>query len=298
VSIDLTQKPKTADDVLRVSIEHAEGSGRTIITPNWSDKTSWYYAATKCVAQELVDQGDQLHYRSPTYPKSWVDNYHAKYTGEDFLVTKDGDVPRLKVYVDGVQKTEQDPHYGSGGDFVVDYSNGEVTFLTTLSAAAVVTCDVWESGSSLWVIKPISGKLLKVIGSEVQFSTDVLIKDSTIFAAYGPVDVFAPDLTPTPYPSGTMIPLGNPTIYKTKMDFINESNGSMPRVLKTEEVGATWRDLQVDVDLLPWDYKAVKRLVDFPVLNSSMELRIYLEHDEPMGGTNATATFYCMSYDA
>jgi len=288
---------QTSDNVLRVSVERPEGSRYTAITPNWCDNRTWYYKAAKQLGQTLTDQGDHIHYRSPSYPKAWVDNYHGRYSNEDFLTTEAGDVPRLKVYVDGVPKTEQDPHDGSGGDYTVDYTNGEVVFLSALTGTEVVTADVYEVNGSEWILKPEAGKKLKIVSAEVQFSRDISIKDSVKFQPYGLVDVFAPQYLdtadpPGPYPSGTLIPLGNPVVYKTMADYINEANGAKPPIPATTEGSPTWRDLTVDVVTYPWDYQAVTELSGA----AGMEVRVSLEHDVELGGMIATATFYCLSY--
>jgi hypothetical protein len=264
----------TEDKVLRTSIEKAEGARKTAVTPNWCDKTTWYYKATKQTGQTLTDQGAHTNYDSPT-SKSWVDNYHGRYSSEDFLKTEGDDVPRMKVYVDSVEKTEQDPHTGSGGDYTVDYLNGRVTFLSALSAEAVVTADLWEIGGSCWILKPDAGKKLKITSAEVQFSADISIKDSVTFQLY---------VGGSPY--------GDPVVYKTMVDYINEANGSKPPIPATTESSPTWRDLTVDVITYPWDYQAVTELKS----SLAMEIRVELEHDVELGGTIATATFYCLSY--
>jgi len=282
----------TKDNVLRVSVESTEGSRYTAITPNWTDKTTWYFKSIKVSGQTLVDSGDHTNYDSPT-GKCWIDNYHGKYSDEDFITTEEGYVPRLKVYVDDVEKTEQDPHDGYGGDFIVDYRNSRVTFLTPLSESETITVDTYEVNGSDWILRPQSGKKLKIVSTEVQFSSNISIKDSVTFQPYGLVDVFAPQYTPTPYPSGTKIPLGNPTIYKSQIDYINEANGSKPPIPATTCQTPTWRDLDVDVITYPWNYQAVTEIFG----NYGMEILVKLQHDVELGGSLATATFYCLSYD-
>lgn len=290
--MDLSQR-KTTDGVQRVSIERAEGSRCTIVTPNWCDPTTWYYKSTKKVGITLVDSGDHTTYEGGTGDEGpWIDNYHGKYFSEDFLRTEGSDLPRLKVYVDSVEKTEQDPHAASGGDFTVDYSTGAVTFLQALVGTETVTADVWKAESSCWILKPSESKKLKILYSEVQFSDDIELKDTVKFQPYGLVEVFAPQYCPDPYPAGTMIPLGDPVVYKTFMDFINEANGAYPSIKANATATPSWRNLQKNIDTFPFNYQAVT------ILYPSMEVRIYLEHDAVFGGSVATATFYCMSEDA
>ncbi|MDX1554917.1 MAG: hypothetical protein R3212_02720 [Xanthomonadales bacterium] len=289
----LTAPQHTADGVQRVSVEKAEGSRVSAITPNWCDRCSWYYSADKKVGKALTEL-TPLTFQDPD-GKAWIDNYHGRYSVEDFLTTKDGDVPRLKVYVDSVEMTEQDPHTGTGGDYTVQYDavGGAIITFAESQAGKAVTVDCWESNGSMWVLKPSAGKKLKIVSVEAQFAEDVSITDSIHFAAYGLVEVFAPHLTPSPYPAGTLIPLGDPVIYKTMLDFINEANGAMPVIPKTIAGVPTWRDLSKNIATYPWQYQAVTELLS----SAGMEIRIWLEHETPFDGLVATATFYCLSYD-
>ena len=114
----------TSDGRQRVTAEKPEGSRKTAITPNFCDRTSWYWKSKKQTALTLVDQGSQTVYKDEsdtvTYP--WIDNYHGKYFREDFLENEDGQIPRMKVYVNGQEKTEDDPaHPGEVVEYRVTY---------------------------------------------------------------------------------------------------------------------------------------------------------------------------------
>lgn len=334
---DFLALPKTLDKVLRVSVERTEGSRFTPITPNWCDKRTWYFQSVKKTAQILTHISNYQVYQSPTANVVWIDNYHGLYSNENDLTTEAGDIPRLKVYVNDVLKTEQDTHYSyceslwnsaieyhkydgcyynskawkclqrhtnqapsegaywaefttGSGDFCVDYKTGTVTFKVPLTDTDVVKVDVWEAGSSCWKIKPIVGKKIKILYSEVQFSLDIGIRDTVKFQLFGLVEIFAPQYCPTPYPEGTLIPLANPVVYKTRMDFINEADGAYPTV-KANNTDPGWRNLQEDVDTFPFQYQAVLEVIP------GMEIRVWLEHDQVFDGTVATATFYGISYD-
>ena len=282
----------TDDGVQRVSVEHTEGSRVSAITPNWCDPCSWYFQATKKTGKALTEINGTT-FQDPD-GKWWIDNYHGRYSAEDILKTEAGDIPRLKVYVDDIQLTEQDPHAGSGGDYTVEYDavgGATVTFLAD-QTGKTVTVDCWECAGSCWILKPNPGKKLKIVSVEAQFSDDVSLRDTIKFQPYGLVDVFAPQLMDG-VPSGTLIPLGNPTVYKTMLDFINEANGAMPIIRKSAHPSPSWRDLTVDIATYPWDYQAVTQLLS----SAGMEVRIFMEHGTPFAGLVATATFYCLSYD-
>ena len=280
-------KRLTDDGVTRVSVEPAEGTATNLISPNWCDRGTWYFKATKTTGAALTNSGDNLTY---TGIGPWIDNYHGRYSDEDTLTNELGDIPRLKVYVNSVEKTEQDPNLGSGGDYTVDYDNGSVAFLSANAPGDTVTADFWVGTDSCWVIKPASGKKLKIKAVEAQFSADVSIRDTLHFKTFGYVDVFAPQLVDNPYPSGTLIPISD-KVYKTMLDYINEANGAMPLIHKTTNPAPGWRDITQDIQTYPWNYQAVKTLYS----SYGMETRIYLKNNVPFDGTLATATFYCFS---
>jgi hypothetical protein len=73
------------------------------------------------------------------------------------------------------------------------------------------------------------------------------------------------------------------------LDFVNEASGAYPLV---KAVGGTnWRGLLFDMQVFPWNYKAMKDLYS----SKGMEIRISLKHDTPFTGTACTAAFYCLS---
>lgn len=287
---DLKEEPRTYDGKRIQSSWPAEGGKKTFVTHNWCDKTTWYEGSIYVQSGSASNSGDNLEYTLPhTY---LIDTFHGNITQEDFLVPSTGSNSyRIKVRVNGVEKTEQDPHYASGSDYTIDYISGTVNFLNALDPVDLVEVDYYYASNSIWTLKPDEGKILKVIRVEVQFSKDVLLKDSIKFQAYGMVNHWAPQYTPTPYPSGTIIPIGDPEVYKTMHDYYNDANGTFP------EIGAlgsgNWRGCPVSVCSFPWQYQTVTDVCN----KKGTEIRIMLDHDEPFEGYSATATFYCLSID-
>ena len=131
------------------------------------------------------------------------------------------------------------------------------------------------------------GKALKLVRAEVQFTTDVVLKDTVIFETFGYVDVFAPQLVNnvnpdyvTSFPSLTRIPI-NRTTYK----------GALPTYPALG--GSGFRGVTQPTVVIQWDYAAL-----LPISSAAgMEVRIYLEHGQPFDGTYATATLYGLSED-
>lgn len=281
--------PKDSRNLPRVVVEKADSPKVTLFSHDWCDRCTWYEGATRVIDEVAQDSGDHLSYGLAH--QYLIDTYHGRITGEDFLEDVGGHSYRVTVRVDGVQKTEQDPHTGTGGDFTVDYEAGVVAFLGALDPAAVVTVTYHYAGGSVFTIRPTDGRLLALELVECQFSTDVVVTDTVRFQAYGWVIAFAPQLAESnggPYPDQMLIPLGNPTIYKGMKDFVNEAVRSY--VAYPAMGGSTWRGIG-DTIIFDWDYTRATAIRS----SLGMEVRISLDHDLPFGGRMATATFYCAS---
>jgi hypothetical protein len=263
----------------------------TKISHNFCNVTTWYSTAERVVNEVATDSGDHQHYALAHTP---VDAYHGKITFEDLLRDKDGNSYRVTILVNGVAKVERDPHYGAGGDFEIDYANKTVAFFTALDVADVVSVTYHKIGNSIYKFGAVPGKKLIIDHVEVQFSDDCELKDTFIFQAHGPVDIFAPQLMLPPYnlPSGTMIPLGDPLVYKTFLDLLADSNNSYP--LYPAFGGQGWRALPRPSYLFTWTYE-----VGSTVLNGNygMEIWVWMEHHQPCGGAFGIASIYATSED-
>jgi hypothetical protein len=268
----------------RIQVDPPDNSRHDVISQNFCDKTTWYMKSVRVEGENLTDSGDHTTYNSGTV-RSWVDVTHGKLTGEDLI--KNAYVP--KVYIDSVEKTENSPGT-TDGDFSIDYDNSSVTFNVALQGTEVVTCDYSYANGSEWIVSPIAGKSFTLTHVEVQFSEDVQPNDTVIFQVYGYVDVFAPHLTPDPYPSGTKIPIGNPGVYKTMQDFINAAEGAYPSI---PAFSSGWRGIPSPVHIFRWAYK--ERGTTKLLYKHGMEIRISLENDIVFGGSAGIATFYGIS---
>jgi hypothetical protein len=259
----------------------------TLITPNWCDRTTWYEGSVFVEDEAAADSGDHTLYNlAHDYI---IDTYHGKITFEDFLKDSESRSYRVVVKVNGTTKTEQDPHYGTGGDYTVNYADGKITFLSALDPADVVLVTYHYASSATFTLRPTTGKKLVIANVEVQFSDDLVMNDSVIFQAYGLVDVFAPQLMPG-VPSGTKIPLGDPLIYKTIGDLINDSNHAYPAYPAFG--GSGWRATKKATYIFAWEYTVGNTDL---YASMGMEIRVSLQHETPHGGSYATATFYCTS---
>ena len=277
--------PRTPDGRSRVASEKGTVARTTTITHNWCDPTTWYSSAV-CVVTQSVS------FVSGTYQlphANIIDVYHGKLTGEDFLLTSNESSYRAKVYASGTLKTEQDPHYGAGGDYVIDYAAGVVTPLSG-QLADPVTVSYYYATNSDFYLTPTTGRDLVIMQAEVQFSMDVGITDSVSFQPQGKVEHWAPHLLPY-IPSGTYIPLGNPVRYKTMMDFLNESQCSYAAYPAFGGTG--WRSMPQSNIVIDWNYVSAQSITS----KTGMRIKIGLDHNTPYSGSFATATFYCISQE-
>lgn len=279
----LLREPRTTDAAPVITIAPTEGHRVTIMSPNWCDRTTWYYESKRVADEVLTNSGDNTSY-TPSVKRAWIDITHGKITDE--LLMEDAYQP--VIMVDSTVKTENEPD-AYDGDYSIDYRDGAVIFNSALTGSEVVTATYsYEDGSS-WVIKPDVGTKMRITEVEVQFGSDTEMSDTLIFQPYGYVEDFAPQYTPVPYPAGTLIPLGSPSSYKTIYDFINDACRSYPVIPKMGGTG--WRGMKYDVHIFRWDYKATTDLH----ADSGMEIRISLVNDKEFVGTFASATFYGLS---
>jgi hypothetical protein len=264
----------------------------TFITPNWCDKTTWYPGSVLVADEVAGDSGDHTTYQLDH--QNVIDTYHGKITFEDYLKDTNANSYRVVVRVNGTTKTERDPHVGSGGDFTVNYGAGTLTFASALQAEDVVTVTYHYADRATFIVKPIAGKILRIDKVEVQFSANIVMYDSVIFQPYGYVQAFAPELMDPPYnlPGDYLIPLGDPLIYKTMMDLINDCNRAYPSYPAMG--GSNWRGYSEAMHVFCWEYDVGATEL---ISSYGMEVHIDLQHDAKHGGDFATATLYCTTED-
>lgn len=275
-------KPVTLSNVLeddanrlRVSAEPRKaGSSLVIVSHNWCDPRTWYTQSLRANALTLTDSGDGLTFNSGI--ANWIDLTHGRLYREDVVAA----AYTVVVKVDGAIKTQRAPWATTGGDFAVNYETGQVTFFES-QAGKAVTADFSYANGSRFVVSPTPGKLLWVEKSEVQFSDDVDLRDTIHFCpyAYNPGD-----------PVGPKIPVAAPTTYKRAQDFVDEANGTYPQV---PAFGGLTRGLSVPHLVFPFNYLALKELR----ASYGVEIRVWLDQAIAFGGSFATATFYCTSFD-
>lgn len=203
-----------------------EGSRLDVYSPNFCDKTTWYEESERVTAETLTDSGDGLTFNSAhTY---WIDTTHGKIFGEANL----NPVYEVIITVNDVEVDENSPG-DTDGDYTVNYNTGDVTFNSSQSGNTVKATYSYENGSR-WTIQPASGKIVRLVSVELQYSDDVVLNDTvqfTIWVAGYPYRVIE---------------------YKTMMDFIIGAEGSYP-IIKAVG-GSGWRGAPRDINILRWPY--------------------------------------------
>jgi hypothetical protein len=272
-----------------------QGSEVIYATHDLTDETTWYTSSERVTGATLTDSGDGLTWDMPDSPI--IDMVSGRILDTEALIQEQKDANpesphgyEVKVYVDATEKTARGYYAASGGDYSINYAAGSVTFFSS-QAGNTVTADYSRRGTSskksCWVIKPTSGKHLDIESAEAQFSDDIDYKDSVVFEVKGKVEIFAPELTPTPYPAGTLIPILT-TKYHRLDQIIDEAMGSYPII---PAMGGSTRGNAKPRYGFPFRYGTIRRLTS----SYGMELHVYLENDIAFTGERATATFYCTS---
>jgi len=268
-----------------------------VFSVNWADQTSWFPGSTRVEDQQLVCcSADRKHWAM--LHRNIVDLCHSKITEEDKISE-----PYLTyVKVNGVLKTEKDAH-SEVGDYIVDYRAGMVMFDEAVPVGHEVVADYSHAYDSTFVIAPLPGKVLRIQEAEAQFSADADMRDSVVYQAWGYAQALAGmmgvtlaqltaalGLPANSLAATTKVPFGQPLVYKSIRDFINQANGNFAPLVPFGGTG--WRGMGQQSSLcLPFSYKGAKTLPS----SKGMEIRVSLQHHQPFGGTWATATFYALS---
>lgn len=260
----------------------------TLITPDWCDKTTWYYESIRVTNEQLVHvQDDQVYSSANPF---WIDLRDGKLTQSEGIWPTYRPVVRVDNVVQVLNSTEQ-----QNGNYDYNAETGVVTFNQPLTPGAVVTADYSYGSSSLWKVIPLPGRKLSIRAVEIQFSKDIEITTAAIFAVHGPIDVFAPHLLQSnggPFPSGTKIPL-RVNRYDRMYNFIDEAQHSYPDIPALG--GNSWRGMSQPMHIFRWPYTGAYGTPTVLDANKGMELHVSLENNIPYAGTRAIVTLYTRS---
>ena len=272
---DLRHKPFNPDGVPKTEGGLRVGSEALFITHNLCDPTTWYTKSVRETDKVLSDSGDGLTWSSGN--TDWIDIVHGKIFDEEVVATGESHGFAVEVEVNSAVKTMRAPFADSGGDYEVDYANGNIVFYAS-QAGKTVTASYSHQVGSEWILAPAAEKYLDIEVAEVQFSKDIDLTDDVDFEiwVYNPADL----------PNKIMY---SRTTYRHFRNFIDEALGSYPVV---PAMGGAKRGVTQDVYGFPFRYGTVRRM-DSAI---GAELRVRLRNNAAFGGEFATATFYCTSH--
>jgi hypothetical protein len=189
-SIDLVNK--TASGIPKVAMYEPEGDFETVVSHDFSDKTTWYGEATHVTGQSLtLDTGTT--FASPD--TNWIDLTHGKVTREDEITGHDINVYDNAVLVDPA-------------NYTIDYVNGKITLTSAPSGA--VTAEYSYANGSAFIYAPTTK--VKIKHAEVQFTSDVVMKPLCF-----EIWAYDPDNPPNKKAYEKVV-------YKNEKDLVNISN--------------------------------------------------------------------------
>jgi len=248
-NVDITS---SAEKALKTAPTKLEGSSTQKLSHDFCDATTWYSDSLR-VADGTFTTVDSVTYKSSHV--NWIDLEHGKVPYEDRIAATYKPI----IKVNGIIQTE---------GYTLDYVKGEITFEVSKGGANVTADYSYEHGSS-WRIVPAEGKILKMLGTTIKFTSDVVLGNNQ-------------SINFQLFVSGN--PYGNPTIYKNVKDLI-KCTMLAPSTIKG------FGDVTGDVNFLPFDYITSKDIRS----SLNMEIRIWLSDDKACVGEFGVVSANCLS---
>jgi len=213
-----------------------------------------------------VSTANMIPSRTSYYPVVEVD------TGSGWVVQTEED------------KDEAYETQAPSNDYAIDYANALITFHAALPEGASVRVSFWVPTSSAWVLFADPGKIIRIDEVEVQFSTDVGIRDTFLFKTRL---------------GDTETNLATPREYPTLGAFVDEANRHYH--IPARDIGH-WRGQALGCDVHAWDYKGLKSMTSqayeaAPGVWLPVKLTIQTENHKPAAGMRATVTVYVIEED-
>jgi hypothetical protein len=285
-----------------------QGSEVVLGSHNFCDQTTWFGDSVRVVGRQLAEKvgSSGLIWKSPVAEHvNWIDMVTGRVHNQEHWAAEVGRHYAVTVTVDSVEQTVCPPFKfeSSDGDYWIDYDNGEVNFFSDQTGKTVVASFSYATESAFY-ITPYEGTILRIEDAEADFSADMVLETSFGYIVEGYVDVFAPEMTPVPFPSGTRISLQT-DYYHRVTQIITEARGALPQVeaigAKPEHKAITdikefrrkSRGMKAAVQAVPFNYSTARDLT----AAYGMRLKIVTQDHIPVGGEMLTMTFYCTSME-
>lgn len=202
------EKPLAKRDELGrpVFIREPRLGQETIYTShNLADPCSWFGDSVRVTEEVLTLPllGDGTTWNSTH--TNWIDMVSGRVQDDDGHVAEQKVLNpgnphgyQVVVTVNGVEKTMREPFEESGGDYEVRWAEGQIVFFTTVGTGAEVKASYSYANGSTFYLRPLPGKYLNIEAAESDFSEDTYLTDTIVYAAFGYVEVFAPQYAYTP----------------------------------------------------------------------------------------------------
>lgn len=261
---------------LRLGVAGADSL--TIITHDWTDRTTWYQKATQQIDLALV-QNSSTEYQAEEGKRFWVNIDGPKLTYDyKRLFLRDGSFAfegdyRVVIKVDDI--------VANPTTYAVSFLDGKVTFGSPPSGA--VTSTFYENDSienpSEFLVKPVIGHVLYVEHVEIQFSRTLQFTDQMLFEVWagGSMEDYG-DFSNGYFEAGYG---QNRSIYRSHRDLINWCNNQYPMIPACGE-------LTDDILVYPFLF-----MVAIPLrYETGILFRMCLVNNTPLNGELSTATFY------
>jgi len=241
------------------------GSKTNYVSYDFSKRQTWWQTATKVLSETLTDSGDHLTYNfAHPYIISANDISDADEIYESNLL--DSNVMQYdktflykfyKIYVDDVL---------TNTGYSINFVSGTITF-TSSQAGKTIKADYYYSpnseGTSKYTVTPTSGKILRLIRAEAQFSEGTTFNDAIVFK----VKV------------GSYVAYSKS--YKNAKDILNEANLAY--------MSKPFGELTKEIIVMPWDYPVTIDLKS----SLNMALEVSLANDQPFTNSELVCvTFY------
>jgi hypothetical protein len=264
-------KEKDGDGTPKFVSEYRSDVRCNITTHNFCDATTWFQGSVRVTDEEMTTQ-DPARETFTASHALWIDLIHGKVADENEVSS--AYVPVIKV--DGEVVLEDLPFGGEERDYYIDYKAGTVFFHEGIGENAVVTASYSYATNSTFEVRPVSGKMLRLIETECQLSTDMTMKDDLWYGIYA-----------------TLPGIGEVLVkekrYKTVNDFIAEASGSYPLI---PAFGGDLRGCAETVTF-KWDLFLQSRTDIKSSLG--MAVKVHLDNNIECEGSLATVTFRCLS---
>ena len=266
-------------------VEYAPPTGPTgqkaisLVTPNLSDRTTWYQKSVQVIGATLTDSGDGLTFTSAN--PWWVDINNAKLTYTYKQIPKrDGTMGKhadwaASISVNGVVQTT---------GFTIDYAAGTVTFSSSQSGNAV-TATYWHNNGvtnpSEWLFVPAGGKVYTINCVELQYSMNIApTMDTILFEIWAGASVatygsFSNALFDAGYGQFR-------ASYRSVWDIINVTNNQNSTVILAHG------PMQNDLFIAPFNYTQAVRMDSA----QGTLLRMCLQNNTPISSEITSACFY------